>query len=191
MVNKVILIGNVGADPEVRTFEDGSKVARINVATTERIFNPQTQERNDRTEWHRVVLWRGLAGVVEQYVRKGAQVYIEGRIRSNEWTDANGQKRYGIEILADSMNLLGRREQQQSQPYGQQNPYQQQGQQYGQSYQNPYQQQGQPYEQPQSPNGNNQQYNAPQQPLVNSTPPVSANNQNIDNMPEEEDDLPF
>lgn len=114
MVNKVILVGNVGSDPEIRTFEDGNKVARINLATTERTFNSKTQERSERTDWHRLIIWRGLANVVEQYVRKGSQLYIEGKIRNNEWTDANGQKRYGVEIYVDVMNMLGRRDSSQS-----------------------------------------------------------------------------
>ncbi len=173
MVNKVILIGNVGADPEIRTFEDGSKVARINVATTERVYNPNTQERSERTEWHRVTVWRGLATVVEQYVRKGTQVFVEGKIRSNEWTDANGQKRYGIEIVADSLNLLGRRDQNQGAQQG--GGYQQQ-QQYGQQQYGQQQYGGEPQQQ--------QQYRqtAPQ------PAPQAAPTQNI---PEEEDDLPF
>ncbi len=110
MVNKVILIGNVGADPEVRTLENGTKVARLRVATTERIFNRDTQERRDHTEWHSVTLWRGLAEVADKYIRKGAQVYIEGKIRSREWEDPlTHAKRYGMEIVADTMNMLGRR----------------------------------------------------------------------------------
>jgi single-strand DNA-binding protein len=110
MVNKVILIGNVGADPEVRTLENGTKVARIRVATTERIFNRETQERRDHTEWHSVTLWRGLADVADKYIRKGSQVYVEGKIRSREWEDpATKTKRYGMEIVADVMNMLGRR----------------------------------------------------------------------------------
>ncbi len=180
MVNKVILIGNVGADPEIRNFEDGSKVARINIATTERTFNSRTQERVERTEWHRVVLWRGLAGIVEQYVRKGSQIYIEGKIRSNEWTDANGTKRYGIEIVADVMNLLGRRDASQGQynsggGYQQSQPYGQQNQSYGQQSSNsqPYGGGGQPYSPP-----------AP-------APQPTAAPAGYDNMPEEEDDLPF
>ena len=119
MVNKVILIGNVGADPEVRTLENGTKVARIRVATTERIFNRESQERRDHTEWHSVTLWRGLADVADKYIRKGSQVYIEGRIRSREWEDqATGTKRYGIEIVADVMNMLGRRGEGSSEGYG-------------------------------------------------------------------------
>jgi single-strand DNA-binding protein len=110
MVNKVILIGNVGADPEVRTLENGTKVARLRVATTERIYNRETQERREHTEWHGVTLWRGLAEVADKYVRKGSQVYIEGKIRSREWEDpATHTKRTATEIVADAMNLLGRR----------------------------------------------------------------------------------
>ena len=119
MVNKVILIGNVGADPEVRTLENGTKVARLRVATTERIFNRESQERRDHTEWHSVTLWRGLADVADKYIRKGSQVYIEGRIRSREWEDpATHAKRYGIEIVADVMNMLGRRGDNPSEGYG-------------------------------------------------------------------------
>ena len=109
MINKVILIGNVGADPEVRTLEGGAKVARVRLATTERIYNRQTQEAKDHTEWHNVTLWRNLADVADRFVRKGSQIYIEGRLRSREWTDQNGMKRYGIEIVADDLKLLGRR----------------------------------------------------------------------------------
>lgn len=109
MINKVILIGNVGADPEIRTLESGAKVARVRLATTERIYNRQTQEARDHTEWHTVTLWRNLADTADRFVKKGSQIYIEGRIRSNEWTDANGNKRYGIEILADDLKLLGRK----------------------------------------------------------------------------------
>lgn len=109
MINKVILIGNVGADPEVRSLENGTKVARVRIATTERIYNRQTQETREHTEWHTITLWRGLADTTDRFVKKGSQIYIEGRIRSNEWTDANGLKRYGIEILADDMKLLGRK----------------------------------------------------------------------------------
>lgn len=109
MINKVILVGNVGADPEIRTLENGTKVARIRIATTERIYNRQTQESKDHTEWHSVTLWRNLADVADRFVRKGSQLYIEGKIRSREWTDANGIKRYGIDIVADDLKLLGRR----------------------------------------------------------------------------------
>ncbi len=109
MINKVILVGNVGADPEVRTLESGTKVARVRLATTERIYNRQTQESKDYTEWHTVILWGGLADVADKYVRKGSQLYIEGRIRSNKWTDKDGVERTTVEIVASDMKLLGRR----------------------------------------------------------------------------------
>lgn len=109
MVNKVILIGNVGIDPEVRTLEGGAKVARIRLATTERLFDRQANETKEHTEWHTITLWRGLADVVDRFVRKGSQIYIEGRLRTREWMDKDNNKRYTTEILADTMNLLGRR----------------------------------------------------------------------------------
>ena len=109
MVNKVILIGNVGVDPEVRTLEGGAKVARIRLATTERLYDRQANETKEHTEWHTITLWRGLADVVDRYVRKGSQIYIEGRLRTREWMDKDNNKRYTTEILADVMNLLGRR----------------------------------------------------------------------------------
>ena len=109
MVNKVILVGNVGIDPEVRTTESGVKVARVRLATTERYYDRQTNEAKELTEWHTITLWRGLADVVDKYVRKGSQLYIEGRLRTREWTDKENIKRYATEILADEMKLLGRR----------------------------------------------------------------------------------
>lgn len=108
MINKVILVGNVGLDPEVRTLETGVKVARVRLATTERIFNRQTNETTEHTEWHTITLWRGLAEVVDKYVRKGSQIYIEGRLRSREW-ERDGQKHYATEVVADDMKLLGKR----------------------------------------------------------------------------------
>jgi single-strand DNA-binding protein len=159
MINKVILVGNVGVDPEIRTTESGVKVARVRLATTERIYNRQTNESTDLTEWHTVTLWRGLADVADRYVRKGSQLYIEGRLRTREWTDKDNIKRYSTEILADDMKLLGRRSDNQSAPGGMQGasqPYQQPAQQGG--YPQPYQQPaaapsyGQPsYQQPASP----------------------------------------
>ena len=140
MINKVILVGNVGVDPEIRTTESGVKVARVRLATTERIYNRQTNESTDLTEWHTVTLWRGLADVADRYVRKGSQLYIEGRLRTREWTDKDNIKRYSTEILADDMKLLGRRSdnqsaqgampaaqpcQQPAQPSGYSQPYQQ------------------------------------------------------------------
>ena len=109
MINKVILVGNVGGDPEVRTTESGVKVARIRLATSERYTDKQSGERKELTEWHTITLWRGLADIVDRYVNKGSQLYIEGRLRTREWTDTNNIKRYTTEILADNMQLLGSR----------------------------------------------------------------------------------
>ena len=109
MINKVILVGNVGADPEVRALESGVKVARIRLATTERYVDRQTNETKEQTEWHTITMWRGLADVADKYVRKGTQLYIEGSLRTREWTDKDNQKRYTTEIVASEMKLLGRR----------------------------------------------------------------------------------
>lgn len=106
MYCKVILIGNVGADPTVKTLESGVKTANFRVATTERITDRQGNAIA-HTEWHNVVLWRGLAEVADKYVRKGSQVFIEGRIRTREWTDKEGGKRYSTDIIGDTMKLLG------------------------------------------------------------------------------------
>lgn len=108
MVNKVILIGYVGAEPEVRALETGNKMAKVRVATTERIYNAATSEKREHTEWHTVVLWRGQADFAERYIRKGAQIYVEGKIRSREWMEeATGNKRYAVEILSEEVRLLG------------------------------------------------------------------------------------
>ena len=107
MINKAIILGNVGAEPEVRALDSGKKVARIRVATTER-YTDQQGNKQEQTEWHTVVLWGGLADVVDRYVHKGSQLYIEGKIRTREWTDKDNQKRYTTEILATEMKLLGR-----------------------------------------------------------------------------------
>ena len=102
-------MGNVGGHPEVRTTESGVKVARIRLATSERYTDKQSGERKELTEWHTITLWRGLADIVDRYVHKGSQLYIEGRLRTREWTDTNNIKRYTTEILADNMQLLGSR----------------------------------------------------------------------------------
>lgn len=148
MINKVILVGNVGMDPEVRSLETGVKVARLRLATTERIFNRQTNETTEHTEWHTVTLWRGMAEVVDKYVRKGSQIYIEGRLRSREW-ERDGQKHYATEIVADELKLLGRRAEGAPAQGGYQQPaYQQPAQQ--PAYQQPVQQQP-AYQQPVQP----------------------------------------
>lgn len=105
-VNKVILIGNLGSDPEVRYLESGSAVAKFSIATTESYTN-KNGERVDNTEWHRIELWEGLAKVAEKYLKKGSQVYIEGRLRTDNWTDKEGQQKSGVTIRANSLTMLG------------------------------------------------------------------------------------
>lgn len=107
-VNKVILVGNVGRDPEVRHLDKGVAVARFSLATTEN-YTSKTGEKVSNTEWHNIVAWRGLAEVVEKYVKKGSQLYIEGRLRTRDY-DKDGVKHYATEINADTMQLLGKRE---------------------------------------------------------------------------------
>lgn len=107
-VNKAILVGNVGNDPEVRHLEAGTPVANFSLATSESYKNKEG-ERITQTEWHNIVVWRGLAEVVEKYVKKGQQLYIEGRIRTRSWEDKDGNKRYTTEIVADTMQMLGRK----------------------------------------------------------------------------------
>jgi single-strand DNA-binding protein len=108
-VNKVILVGNVGKDPEVRHLEGGATVANFTLATSES-YKDKSGNKVEQTEWHNVVMWRGLAEVAEKYVKKGSQVYIEGKLRTRSWDDKEGNKRYTTEILADNMTLLGRKE---------------------------------------------------------------------------------
>lgn len=109
-VNKVILIGNLGADPEVRSLDNGAKVASFRMATTER-YKDRDGNLKENTEWHNVEVWRGLADVAEKYLRKGGQVYIEGRLRTRKWTDKTGADRYTTEIVGQEMTLLGGRPQ--------------------------------------------------------------------------------
>ena len=108
-VNKVILVGNLGADPETRYMPNGDAVANIRMATTESWKDKATGERREITEWHRVVFYRRLAEIVGQYLKKGSAVYIEGRIRTRKWTDKEGQERYTTEIEASEMQMLGGR----------------------------------------------------------------------------------
>ena len=107
-VNKVILVGNVGKDPETRYLEGGTAVCSFSLATSETYKNREG-EKVTNTEWHNVVLWRGLAEVAEKYVRKGSQLFIEGRIRTRSWDDRDGNKRYTTEIVGDNMQMLGKR----------------------------------------------------------------------------------
>lgn len=114
-VNKVILIGNVGKDPDVRYLENNVCVANFTLATTERGYTTQSGiQIPDKTEWHNIVVWRGLAEIAEKYVRKGTQLYIEGKIRTRSWEDQNKIRRYTTEIYVDNMELLSRRDGQSS-----------------------------------------------------------------------------
>ena len=134
--NKVLILGNTAAAPEVRHLDGGSVVANFRVATSE-VFTDRSGNRTERTEWHNIVCWRRLAEFAEKYIQKGTQVFVEGRITTREYTDQTGQKRYRTEIVADNIQLTGRRpEGQQSQP--QQGGFQSQGG-YSQPAKNPVQ----------------------------------------------------
>ncbi|WP_345794408.1 single-stranded DNA-binding protein [Thauera sp. JM12B12] len=109
-LNKVILIGNLGADPESRFAPSGDAICNIRLATTETWRDKNTGERREATEWHRVSFYGKLAEIAGQYLRKGSQVYIEGSLRTRKWQDQSGQDRYTTEIRADEMKMLGRRE---------------------------------------------------------------------------------
>ena len=166
-LNKVMLIGNVGKDPEVRYLDGTSgsaKVATFTLATTER-YRDRNGETRENTEWHNIVAWRGNADVVERFVRKGTQLYIEGRIRTRSWDDQTGNKRYTTEIMVDNLQLLGKKS---DNPGGQQGGYQAPAQQQYAPAQPTYAQPAQPAYAPQQP--------AAQQPVVNDLP---------------DDDLPF
>lgn len=126
-VNKVILIGNLGQDPEVRYMPNGNAVANVSLATSESWKDKNTGETQEKTEWHRVVFFRRLAEIVGEYVKKGSKIYVEGRLQTRKWQDNNGQDRYTTEIVADQMQMLdsrggsaafegGRSSQQQSSP---------------------------------------------------------------------------
>jgi len=109
-VNKIILLGNVGKDPEVRYFDNGGAVANFTLATTEKGYTAANGTQiPDRTEWHNIVLWKGLAEVAEKYVKKGSKLFIEGKIRTRSYDDAHGNKRYITEIWGDNMEMLDRK----------------------------------------------------------------------------------
>jgi single-strand DNA-binding protein len=108
-VNKVILIGHLGADPETRAMPSGSSVANLRIATTESWRDKQSGEQQERTEWHRVALFGRLAEIAGEYLRKGSQVYIEGSLRTRKWQDKQGNERYSTEIVGNEMQMLGGR----------------------------------------------------------------------------------
>jgi single-strand DNA-binding protein len=108
-INKVILVGNLGNDPEVRYAANGSAIANISVATTDSWKDKNTGEQQDRTEWHRVVMFNRLGEIAGEYLKKGSQVYIEGRLQTRKWQDQSGQDKYSTEIVASEMQMLGGR----------------------------------------------------------------------------------
>ena len=108
-INKVILVGNLGKDPEVKYLEGGVAVAKFPLATSE-TFKDKNGNKNDQTEWHNIVVWRGLAEVAEKFLKKGATVYIEGKIKSRSWEDKEGNKKYITEIIGDTLTMLGKKE---------------------------------------------------------------------------------
>ena len=105
-VNKVILIGNLGKDPEVRHLEGGATVANFPIATTE-TYKDKNGNRQEQTEWHNIVLWRSLADVAEKYLKKGMQIYVEGKLRTRSWEDKEGHKRYTTEVVGETFTMLG------------------------------------------------------------------------------------
>lgn len=107
-INKVILIGNLGKDPEVRHLESGVAVCNFSIATGETYKDRNSGEKVTHTEWHNIVLWRGLAEVAEKYLKKGAKIYIEGKLRTRSWQDQEGNTKYTTEILGDNMTMLGK-----------------------------------------------------------------------------------
>jgi single-strand DNA-binding protein len=109
-VNKVIIVGNLGKDPEIRYMPSGDAVANITVATTDRYKDKQTGENREITEWHRISFFGRLAEIAGQYLKKGSQVYVEGSLRTRKWTDQSGQEKYSTDIRADSMQMLGSRQ---------------------------------------------------------------------------------
>jgi single-strand DNA-binding protein len=106
-VNKVILIGNLGKDPEVRHLENGAAVANFSIATSENYKDRKTGEKVSQTEWHNIVAWRGLAEIAEKYLKKGAKVYIEGKLKTRTWQDKEGNNRYSTEVITDNLTMLG------------------------------------------------------------------------------------
>ena len=137
-VNKVILVGTLGRDPETKTFPNGGSITQFSIATSESWVDKNTGERKEQTEWHRIVLNNRLGEIAQQYLRKGSKVYIEGSLRTRQWTDQNGQERYATEIRGDQMQMLDSRQNQQNNDsgYGGGNSYggnSNQG-----NYQNPY-----------------------------------------------------
>ena len=115
-INKVILIGNLGKDPEIKIMNNGESVANFNIATSETWKDKSTGEKVEKTEWHRIVFYRRLAEIAGQYLQKGSKVYIEGKLQTRKWQDQNGADRYTTEIIGSSFQMLDARQTQQEQP---------------------------------------------------------------------------
>ncbi len=107
-VNKVILIGNLGKDPEIKRLENGAVIASFPLATSEIFTDKNTGEKREITDWHDIVLWRGLAEVAEKYIRKGTKVYVEGKLKKRSWQDKEGNNRYATEVVGDELTILSR-----------------------------------------------------------------------------------
>lgn len=186
-LNKVMLIGNVGMDPEVRYLDNQTKNARIRIATTE-TYTDRNGERRENTEWHTVICWRRLADTVEKYVKKGSQLYIEGRLQTREWTDQTGAKRYSTEVNADNIQLLGRRDNSAGAPQGAAPQGNNQG--YNQGYnQGGYAQPQNNYRQNAQPSFQQGGYQQAPAPAAAPTPMPQAPVQDFGG--EGDDDLPF
>jgi len=106
-VNKVILIGNLGKDPEIRHLENGATVANFSIATSENYKDRKTGEKVTQTEWHNIVAWRGLAEIAEKFIKKGDKIYIEGKLKTRTWQDKEGNNRYSTEVITDNLTMLG------------------------------------------------------------------------------------
>lgn len=191
-VNKVILVGNLGGDPEVRYMPSGGAVTNVTIATSESWKDKQTGQQQERTEWHRVVFFNRLAEIAGEYLRKGSQIYIEGSLRTRKWQDNNGQDKYTTEIVASEMQMLGGRGgnmdggyQQQGGGYQQQQPQQQQAPQQGYQQQAPQQQAPQQNYQHQAPQ---QSYQPAPQQAPQSQPAPQQPAQGFDDF---DDDIPF
>lgn len=188
-INKVILVGNLGGDPEVRYMPSGNAVTNVTLATSESWKDKQSGNLEERTEWHRVVFFNKLAEIAGEYLRKGAQVYVEGSLRTRKWQDQSGQDRYTTEVVASEMQMLGGR--QDGQQGGNQGGYQQQGsQQQGNQNQNRQQgnqnqQRGQGNQNRQQGNQNRQQGGQNQQGGYQNNQPPQGGFDDFD------DDIPF
>lgn len=124
-VNKVILVGNLGNDPEIRVLENGAKLARLSIATSETYTDKQTGERRELTEWHNVTVWRKMADLAESFLKKGSKIYLEGKLKTRSWQDENGQTRYATDISGDYFTMLSPKpssENQNAGPYTQESP---------------------------------------------------------------------